>query len=654
MGVERAWVSQDGTSLTDGSRQDSLPSRAVNVSVSGIRPAGSQPNPGRPIVSCDVRPPSRSEPARQKVPKAGAKLLSASHYGIPGQTNDVDEDHGSSLDRAAAAAPEEHKLPRLLPHEAHKQERQWTPDNPRDAAPPTRVPVYPTEVNSQAEQTLHDLAEKAKHAAEEEEQMVKRVEEKEQFGTKFAEMAKSMGIDYNSLDPTRQMLHRWISWQGFDTCIGLVIVANAVTIGIEAQLNAIIPLGCDKDCNCSIPDSTCEAMPLWLDIVDYGFLAVYFVELFLRLYTYGFRVLASNWVKFDCFLVVTSLVDVLLKNISIENEYLKKVMLVRMMRLARLARAVRLMVQFRVLWQLVQGLLHSVGTLLWTFLLVMILIYAFAIIGVETIRVDENLPMDHPYNAAASEYFADLVIAGLTLLQCFTLDSIGGVYRPLIMQSPFLLVYFMTVLLIMSIALMNLVTAVMVNSALDQASEDKDVKKAYEEVIKRKQTEQLKAMFLELDADGSGELTVDELHEAPEEVMESLKGIAGTDDIDGLFDMLDYDGGGSLSTDEFCEGVMRASTSDKPMELIRVMKQCGDILQNSKTCVTMLEKIEQERQSQAFVTSRNKEASVKASAGELPDLVGRVANINNSVVKFENKLDLLHHDMQKVMQAVCH
>eukprot|EP00931_Biecheleriopsis_adriatica_P007427 TRINITY_DN10870_c1_g1_i3.p1 TRINITY_DN10870_c1_g1~~TRINITY_DN10870_c1_g1_i3.p1 ORF type:complete len:650 (+),score=108.41 TRINITY_DN10870_c1_g1_i3:128-2077(+) len=649
MGVERAWVSQDGTSLTDSSHRGSFPSRAVKkVRVRGIRPAGSQPNHGRPIVYCDVRPPSQSETERQKKTTADAKLLSASDYGLPGQINDIDEDHGSRLHRA------EHKLPHLLPHEAQKNERQYTPDNPRDADPPTRVPVYPTEVHAQAGQTLHDLAEKSKQAVEEEANMVKQVEEKEQFGAKFAETAKSMGLDYDSLDPTRSMLHRWISWQGFDTCIGLVIVANAATIGIEAELNANVPLGCDKDCNCSVPDSTCEVMPLWLDMVDYAFLAVYCVELFLRLYTYGYRVLTSNWVKFDCFLVVSSLIDVLLKNLEIENEYLKKVMLVRMMRLARLARAVRLMVQFRVLWQLVQGLLHSVGTLLWTFLLVMILIYAFAIIGVETIRVDENLPMDHPYNAAASEYFADLVIAGLTLLQCFTLDSIGGVYRPLIMQSPFLLVYFMTVLLIMSIALMNLVTAVMVNSALDQASEDKDVKKAYEEVIKRKQTEQLKAMFLELDADGSGELTVDELHEAPEEVMESLKGIAGTDDIDGLFDMLDYDGGGSLSTDEFCEGVMRASTSDKPMELIRVMKQCGDILQNSKTCVTMLEKIEQERQSQAFVTSRNKEASVKASAGELPDLVGRVANINNSVVKFENKLDLLHHDMQKVMQAVCH
>lgn len=82
------------------------------------------------------------------------------------------------------------------------------------------------------------------------------------------------------------------------------------------------------------------------------------------------------------------------------------------------------------------------------------------------------------------EHFGD---AMLTLFQCFTLDSAGEVYRPLITHNPTLIAYFMTVILIMAVSLMNLVTAVMVNSALDQASEDKDVKRAYEAVLKRKQ-----------------------------------------------------------------------------------------------------------------------------------------------------------------------
>lgn len=42
--------------------------------------------------------------------------------------------------------------------------------------------------------------------------------------------------------------------------------------------------------------------------------------------------------------------------------------------------------------------------------------------------------------------------------------------------------------------------------------------------------EQLKVMFLELDSDGSGELTLEELKLAPELVMQQLKEVAGTEE----------------------------------------------------------------------------------------------------------------------------
>ncbi|CAL1172250.1 unnamed protein product, partial [Cladocopium goreaui] len=405
-------------------------------------------------------------------------------------------------------------------------------------------------------------------------------------GSKAAEVVKSMDVDLSRLDKQRQTMHQFISSSFFDSFIGLIILVNAVIIGYEAELSVQIPFGCDEQCKCDQATSTgnCFAMPQWLQAVDYVFAAVYIAEFCLRLYTYGIPVLRSNWVKFDLFLILSSMLDIALKQVATVSEVLTQILLVRILRLARLARAVRLMVQFRVLWQLVQGLLHSVSTLLWTFLMVMILVYGFAIVGIETIHVDLSLPLDHPYNLAVTENFESFSDAMLTLFQCFTLDSAGQVYRPLITHNPVLIAYFMTVILVMAVSLMNLVTAVMVNSALDQASEDKDVKRAYEAVQKRKQLEQLKVMFLELDSDGSGELTLEELKGAPEEVREQLKEVAGTEDIEGLFQMLDYDGGGSLDTDEFCEGVLRASTSEKPLELTRLVKQCSDIL---KLCRNM-------------------------------------------------------------------
>eukprot|EP00931_Biecheleriopsis_adriatica_P007424 TRINITY_DN10870_c0_g2_i1.p1 TRINITY_DN10870_c0_g2~~TRINITY_DN10870_c0_g2_i1.p1 ORF type:complete len:207 (+),score=58.13 TRINITY_DN10870_c0_g2_i1:29-622(+) len=195
----------------------------------------------------------------------------------------------------------------------------------------------------------------------------------------------------------------------------------------------------------------------------------------------------------------------------------------------------------------------------------------------------------------------------------------------------------------------------MVNSALDQASEDKDVKKAYEAEMHRRQMEQLKVMFYELDADGSGEISMEELQEAPEEAMVQLKEIAGTEDIEGLFDMLDYDGGGSLSTDEFCEGVMRASSSDKPLELTRLTKQCGDILKNSKTLVEDIEEIKGARAEDGSEEGNSADGGrlgrLERSIHELQHKVDKM-NSDARIAQVEAKVDNIHHDIQQILKAL--
>jgi len=130
----------------------------------------------------------------------------------------------------------------------------------------------------------------------------------------------------------------------------------------------------------------------------------------------------------------------------------------------------------------------------------------------------------------------------------------------------------------MNTALMNLVTALLLNACIETAAQDKEAQKAWEKERKKKQIVKLRVMFVELDDDGSGAVTLDEIQEAPADVQEELTAIAGTDDIQALFEMLDYDGGGSIDTDEFCDGVMRAASTDKPMEYDRLVKQCTVIL----------------------------------------------------------------------------
>eukprot|EP00439_Symbiodinium_sp_Y106_P057747 s1022_g8.t1 len=262
------------------------------------------------------------------------------------------------------------------------------------------------------------------------------------YGNKASEVAKAMKLDVRGLEGSRLTMHRWISWAGFDTIIGLVIMVNAVTIGLEAHYNASIPVGCTASCACEIGILD-AVVPPWLTYLDYVFFLVYVTEFAMRYYAYGRAVLRSNWVKFDLFLIVSSAVDLTLNLVNVQNELLNQVMLVRILRLLRLARAVRLIVLFQTLWQLVQGLLHSVTTLFWTFLLVMILIYIFAIIGMEFISEDPALDANHEYNVAARENFSNFGDAIMTLLQMFSMDSIGAVYRPLVKHRFATFFYFM-------------------------------------------------------------------------------------------------------------------------------------------------------------------------------------------------------------------
>jgi len=255
--------------------------------------------------------------------------------------------------------------------------------------------------------------------------------------------------------------------------------------------------------------------------------------------------------------------------------------------------------------------------------MIMTLIFIFAVLGMELIQVDLILPLDHPYNTAAMN-FRTLLDASLILLQCFCWDSISSVYRPLIRHKLHLFLYFMGVQLVLAIALMNLVTAIMVEGSLAQADEDKEAKKAYASAKRKKQMDRLRDMFLELDEDGSGELTMEEINNAAPTIRAQLVEIAGGEDIQSLFEMLDYDSSGTVGTDEFCDGVIKAANGVTPVEMSRLIKQNTDILHNSRQVIAMLRGEEYEGSQQ--------EGSGNEDEAPAPKPKRRRSSVHNQVI----------------------
>merc|ERR1712079_803949 len=243
------------------------------------------------------------------------------------------------------------------------------------------------------------------------------------------------------------------------------------------------------------------------------------------------------------------------------------------------------MIQFRTLWLLVQGLMHSLLTLLWTLVVIMLFCYCFSILGLELIRSTPQYGRE--YEETVDKYFGNLGDAMMTHLQFLTLDDIGVVFRPLITQRPELSIYFVAFIMVVSIALMNLVTAIMVESSLRQAKEDQEAHKAWEKQKKKALMPKLRHMFREMDEDNSGELDIFELRGASEEIKSQLQRICNMEDVEEIFKSLDYDESGAVDIDEFCEGMLKA-TSDRPGELVRIMKQCSEILRTTRDAAAVL------------------------------------------------------------------
>ncbi|CAD7937891.1 unnamed protein product [Amoebophrya sp. A25] len=364
---------------------------------------------------------------------------------------------------------------------------------------------------------------------------------------------------------TRYYIQCILAAQKFDAAIGFVILLNSITIGWES--------------NCEIVGQDTQ----FFEDIEHIFLGIYSLELLARFYAFGFGCLKSGWVAFDAVLVVVGIASTwVLPSIFTETpEELGPLLVLRVLRLLRLARAVRLLVAFKTLWMLVRGLLSSAGTMCYTFVLIFLILYVSGVLAVELITKNKAQYRDDPeIYKIVEDHFSGLFVIMLTLVQFVTLDSIGVIYVPMIKHSPGLAVFFMGFILIVAVALMNLVTAVIVEGAIEQAKSDKEVQAAYEAQRLQRLLPELRIMFEALDEDGSGDISREELINglaSDPALKEELCGIMGSDDPIELFEMLDVDGGGEVSIDEFCEQILKTVTSDRPIELERIMKLVRDL-----------------------------------------------------------------------------
>ncbi|CAK0840765.1 unnamed protein product [Prorocentrum cordatum] len=152
----------------------------------------------------------------------------------------------------------------------------------------------------------------------------------------------------------RMLSYKVVASSNFDFGMGIVIIINAFTIGMETSISR-----------------HGHRIPASLHFLEYAFVILYCIELLLRVCASGGRrALSSHWVKFDAAMVAAGILNFLLTVTSLGGgaaaRAVDHVNILKVLRLCRLVKTVRVIVQFRTLWMLVQGLMYAVLPMFWT------------------------------------------------------------------------------------------------------------------------------------------------------------------------------------------------------------------------------------------------------------------------------------------------
>lgn len=362
----------------------------------------------------------------------------------------------------------------------------------------------------------------------------------------------------------------------FESIVGGVIAFNAIMIGVQSSAENPEDQG--------------------FEILEHFFLVFFLFEVGLRCMAYGWTWIFKwqNLTDFIFLVFIPCLNSWILMPSGVRSSFLRNLQILRIFRMVRLVRMVKTWPAFREMWVMLRGLIECGRTLFWTYVMILCLLFLFSIVAVDFIA-------DHPafiHDDATQDLFGTLPQAMFSLMQVMTLDSWTFIARPMMMKAPWVAFYFVALILLVVMVLLNLITAVIVENAFSIVQEDEDAALREKEKMKEEQIEKFRVMFKEMDADGSGTMSFTELEDSMDKpgVQTAFKALEiEQSELGELWELLD-DGDDAVTIDEFCEGLRKIQADVKAkeiMECIRKMRQLHNrTSKQRKRCKLALEAAE--------------------------------------------------------------
>ncbi|MDC1036080.1 ion transporter, partial [bacterium] len=190
----------------------------------------------------------------------------------------------------------------------------------------------------------------------------------------------------------------------------------------------------------------------FIGILDRICLAIFVVELALKLLAYRFRFFRDGWNIFDFAIVAVSLVPAA-QSLSV----------LRSLRILRILRVVSVAPRLR---RVVEGFITALPGMASVFLLMGIIFYIGSVISTKL------------FGADFPQWFGSLGQSAYSLFQIMTLESWSmGIVRPVMEVYPYAWVFFVPFIMVTTFAVVNLLVGLIVNSMQDAHSEEADQKR---------------------------------------------------------------------------------------------------------------------------------------------------------------------------------
>ena len=279
---------------------------------------------------------------------------------------------------------------------------------------------------------------------------------------------------HESADSWRGRLRAVVEGNRFQTVIIALIVFNAVVLGLETSTTVMAAIG---------------GVLVALDRIV---LAVFVVELALRMAAFGWRFFRDAWNVFDFVVVAIALVPA-----SGPFAVLRALRVLRVLRLISTVPRMR---------RVVQALLTAIPGMGAIIALLMLLFYVGAVIATKL------------FSASFPQWFGTLGASFYTLFQVMTLESWSmGIVRPVLEVYPYAWIFFVPFILVTAFTMLNLFIAVIVNAMQSQHEvESRAADAAAQEAAHAERATmmaEIRAMRAEL-ADLRGEVRADRQREA--------------------------------------------------------------------------------------------------------------------------------------------